>query len=119
VARTLADTFRRPGDFVARYGGEEFVAVLPATGERGAAALAERMRERVESLGIPHRSSAISPSVTISIGTATTIPGPGMKPEELVQVADAALYRAKRQGRNRVEVSPTAAAPKPGTPATS
>jgi len=112
VARALADTFRRPGDLVARYGGEEFVAVLPATGERGAAALAERMRARVESLGIPNGSSPISPSVTISIGTATAVPGPGLKPEELVRRADAALYRAKEQGRNRVEVSP---APRPRT----
>jgi len=118
VARALADTFRRPGDLVARYGGEEFVAVLPATGEKGAAALAERMRERVESLRIPHCSSAVSPSVTISIGTATTVPGPGTKPEELIQLADAALYRAKRKGRNRVEVTP-AAASNPGTPAPS
>jgi diguanylate cyclase (GGDEF)-like protein len=119
VARALVDTFRRPGDLVARYGGEEFVAVLPATGEKGAAALAERMRERVESLGIPHRSSPISSSVTISIGTATTVPGPAMKPEELVQLADAALYRAKRQGRNRIEVSPMAPAPSSGRPAPS
>ncbi len=105
VARALAETFRRPGDLVARYGGEEFVTVLPSTAEKGAAALAEKMRAAIEALQIPHRNSPIRSVVTISVGVATVVPQPGSEPEGLVDAADRALYAAKQQGRNRVVVA--------------
>ena len=94
VARMLREALHRAGDLVARYGGEEFAVLLPEMDAVHAAGVAEMLRRRVESLG----------TVTISIGVASmTPPRDGIGCEELVRVADAALYEAKRMGRNRVQ----------------
>jgi two-component system, chemotaxis family, response regulator WspR len=106
VLRTVAATIRReinqPRDLVARFGGEEFAVVLPGTGSGGARLLAEKMRRDVAALALPHAGSAVSEHLTISIGVATLTPGEGVAETSLVEEADAALYRAKRDGRNRV-----------------
>jgi diguanylate cyclase (GGDEF)-like protein len=102
VATEIREALTRPGDLVARYGGEEFAAILPSTPARGAHAVAEMLRSRVESLATPH-SGATSGVVTISLGVATASPGAASSPETLVAAADEALYRAKRAGKNRVE----------------
>lgn len=102
VAKTLAANIHRPGDLVARYGGEEFVILLPDTTTRGCQVIAERMRTAVESLGINHTKSSAYPSLTMSFGVATIIPGGDVAPELLLIPADEALYRAKASGRNRV-----------------
>lgn len=93
----------RTVDIVARYGGEEFVVALPETTYEGAMAYAERLRERIEAH--PFRSASAQPvSLTASIGIAT-FPAPGVDGiETLLASADAALYRAKQDGRNRVAV---------------
>ncbi len=92
----------RAVDVVARFGGEEFVVVLPETGEDGAVALAERIRARVEETPPVTGGEYGWLRVTVSIGVAT-VPSPRVNsPEELIAVADEALYRAKAQGRNRV-----------------
>ena len=91
----------RSVDVVARYGGEEFVVVLPETGEEGAVVFAERIRERIaeQSFG---RSEGVRLPITASIGVAT-FPAPAVDSvEDLFASADAALYRAKAEGRNRV-----------------
>ncbi len=104
VAGEIREALTRPGDLVARYGGEEFAAVLPSTPSRGAAAVAEVLRLRVESMATRH-PRAPSGIVTISLGVATASPGDASSPESLVAMADEALYRAKRAGKNRVEVA--------------
>jgi len=92
----------RAVDVVARFGGEEFLVVLPETGEEGAVALAERIRARVEETPPVTGGEYGWLRVTVSIGVAT-VPSPRVNsPEELIAVADEALYRAKAQGRNRV-----------------
>lgn len=106
IGSALAATLGRGGDFIARYGGEEFICVLPNTDTRGAAAMGEKLRAMVEELQIPHQSSSISPTVTISLGVAHVTPDKGVAPESLVEQADAMLYRAKRDGRNRVASLP-------------
>ena len=88
----------RSGDVLFRYGGEEFCVLLPRTGEGGARRLAERVRGAVDALRIPAGEGTIRPSV--SLGVAAALPGDGAA--ELMAKADAALYRAKRSGRNRV-----------------
>ncbi len=103
VANVLAEAIRRPADFVARYGGEEFVVVLPDTGSDGAAGVAESLRARIEQLD--HQSCDLEADVTISAGVATTTPDASAVPDGLVAAADDALYRAKRGGRNRVEIA--------------
>lgn len=102
----VADVFRevagRSGNLVARYGGEEFVVLLRDTSVSGATKLAEQLRAACEARRIPHPASSVSRYVTISLGVAATQPSPGVTDSELVEEADAALYRAKRDGRNRV-----------------
>lgn len=102
VAGALQTRVNRPGDLFARYGGEEFVAVLSETGRPEAVAIAERMRVAVADLKIAHPKKASRPDVTISVGVATIIPVVGDEASSLLAAADAALYSAKKQGKNRV-----------------
>ena len=104
VARALAGGCRRPRDVLARYGGEEFVAILPHTDLAGATAVAEGLREDIESLGLEHGASAFG-VVTVSIGVATTSGEKQTTPGELLRRADEALYIAKHSGRNRVHAA--------------
>lgn len=88
-------------DFVARYGGEEFVITLADSSFNDALVFAERMRNRVEQLGIPHSGSRISQVVTISVGVACSDSN-AENGGQLLKMADEALYQAKGSGRNRV-----------------
>ena len=88
-------------DFVARYGGEEFVIVLTDSSFNDALVFAERMRNRVEQLGLPHSGSRISQVVTISVGVACS-DGQADNGAELLKLADEALYQSKERGRNCV-----------------
>ncbi|MEQ3680717.1 diguanylate cyclase [Alcanivorax sp.] len=88
-------------DFVARYGGEEFVITLANSSFNDALVLAERMRNRVEQLGIPHSGSRVSQVVTISVGVACS-DSSAENGGQLLKMADEALYQAKGSGRNRV-----------------
>jgi len=103
VAKTIEKTLKRPGDFCARYGGEEFIIVLPATERTGAMKIAEEIRANVSSLNIPHDKSLPFRLVTISLGIATKEPGTDLSHEQLLKMADDALYLAKENGRNRAE----------------
>ena len=111
VANTLATSLKRAGDFVARYGGEEFVAILPSLNDKGVHVMAETMRESVAKLRIPHRSSAIAPYVTISIGAVSLMPVFGTVSRSMVATCDQQLYRAKSHGRNRVCIERNSNAP--------
>jgi diguanylate cyclase (GGDEF)-like protein/PAS domain S-box-containing protein len=96
--RQVADLLQRAArgtDLVARYGGEEFAVVLPDTDHAGSLVVAERLRRAVAGASWPHRA------VTISIGSATSDAGETDGPT-LIKEADAALYRSKAEGRNRV-----------------
>lgn len=102
VAQTLSDALQRAGDLVARYGGEEFALLLPETDAEHAQQLAWILRDLIAALDIPHPASPFR-QVTVSIGVTTVVPPrDGSGAQELVRVADEALYDAKRQGRNRV-----------------
>jgi diguanylate cyclase (GGDEF)-like protein len=101
LANVLAESVKRSGDLAARYGGEEFVVVLRKTDVSGGQALAEKVRLAVEGLGIRHSASKTSPFVTISLGISTMTPRPGETYRQLIDVADRALYQAKKEGRNR------------------
>ncbi len=107
VAGALQDSLFRVEDSVARYGGEEFAAVLPGTEYAGARAVAERMRLAVRELCIPHEKG-IEALVSCSFGVASLIPSGETSAAKLVAQADAALYQAKRSGRNRVLLSDSA-----------
>ena len=90
----------RPYDSVGRYGGEEFLIVAPACGQEAAGVLAERARARLEQMNI--QLNGQTAQVTISMGIATRTSGDS---EELLLLADQALYQAKEKGRNRAEVA--------------
>jgi diguanylate cyclase (GGDEF)-like protein len=112
VAWTLKDTLRRPGDIIARYGGEEFAVLLPATNDEGAAIMANKMREEVAALKIPHSASEISNFITVSMGVATVPSDSGKtSSEDLLKAADRALYQSKKNGRNRVTAEEVTAIP--------
>ncbi len=105
IADTMSELARRPADLVARFGGEEFGIVLPETDAEGALAMAESLRRRIESLGFSHAASPMG-LLTLSGGCATMTPREGETATDLLHAADEALYEAKRQGRNRVEMAP-------------
>ncbi|MDQ8037510.1 MAG: diguanylate cyclase [Pedobacter sp.] len=104
VASALKDFARRPGDLAARYGGEEFVLVLTNATAQQARVVAERVRDKIVELAIPHQRSSHG-NVTASFGVASITPSNRHNgPEALLLAADQALYRAKESGRNRVSV---------------
>lgn len=99
VASALADSLPRAGDSLARYGGEEFAVILPLTEISGAMKVAEQLRQRVEQLAISDRPSPFR-VVTISCGVATSLPTTSQLAQDLIRLADDALYKAKQAGKN-------------------
>jgi diguanylate cyclase (GGDEF)-like protein len=113
IAAMLRASLRFPGDRVARMGGEEFAVVLPQTSLEDARTIAERMRNSIQDLRIPHVKSPTGNVVSISAGVSAS---PGDRSSaDIVAEADKVLYRAKLSGRNRVEC--WSADPAPITPA--
>lgn len=96
IARALESEVHEPNEVLARFGGEEFAILLPNTQIDEAMQRAQQVRARCEDAG---RDT----DVTVSVGVAVCVPRGGLKPAQLLDEADAALYRAKKAGRNRVE----------------
>lgn len=107
IAGILRSAIQRPADIVARYGGEEFAIVLPNTDVEGAETIAERIRVLTHRAKIPHAGSSISKFVTLSSGIGVMYPHPLKAPDDLVTIADRALYQAKEDGRDRSVAFPT------------
>ncbi|GAB5094544.1 diguanylate cyclase [Caballeronia sp. LP006] len=101
IAHAIETSLNRPADLAARFGGEEFAVVLPSTSAPGLRLLGEKIRIAVEALQVPHAGSATD-FVTVSVGGATQDVIDENASKQLVESADLALYRAKRDGRNRV-----------------
>jgi diguanylate cyclase (GGDEF)-like protein len=101
VATALQLSVRQDVDLAARYGGEEFALVLPGADLRVAEEVARRAHAAVLAAAEPHAAAPFG-QVTISVGVVALVPDEGMGPEGLIRMADAALYRAKQEGRNRV-----------------
>ena len=104
IAAIVSSVAGRPGDAVARYGGEEFAVILPNTKLDGAATIAQAICEAIRAAEIPHDASD-GGQVTVSIGVACLMPVQGTAPAQLAMHADAALYAAKRAGRNRIHAA--------------
>jgi diguanylate cyclase (GGDEF)-like protein len=101
VSACIKRCLRRSADISCRYGGEEFCLILPETDSKGALALAEELRESIESCQISYNNIAIN--LTISCGISTYLQQKNIKPEHLFAVADQALYEAKDNGRNQIK----------------
>ncbi|MEM7019847.1 MAG: diguanylate cyclase, partial [Pseudomonadota bacterium] len=104
VAKTLKQHAKRPYDVAARYGGEEFAVILPQTHLDDACRIAESIRKGVEALDIPHQESQIKEVVSMSFGVVSLVPARHGDINELVKLADEALYQSKAYGRDRVSV---------------
>lgn len=101
VAGVLRASARSEADLPARLGGEEFAVLLPRTSGTQAMLVAERIREGVARLRIPNPGTPLGSILTVSLGAAATVPEPESRPQDMIEAADHALYRAKTQGRNR------------------
>lgn len=102
IAEVMSTLFCRPGELCARLGGEEFAIILPATDTGQARMAAERLRQSIAALAIPHGASPVGPYVTLSIGIAQLDSTAMEAFDQLLQRADQALYRAKAAGRDQV-----------------
>jgi diguanylate cyclase (GGDEF)-like protein len=102
IVKALKSQLNRPTDVVTRYGGEEFAVILPDSKTEGSQIIAEKLRNAVSALSIPHDESAVADHVTISVGIATYQPGIGCDAACFLELADTALYSAKHDGRNCV-----------------
>lgn len=106
VLITVANAIRsplRPNDMIARFGGEEFAVLLPETTVSNAKVIAERLREHVCNADPGMLDNRELPSVTISLGIAGRLPGYSL--DTMITAADVAMYHAKANGKNRVEVA--------------
>lgn len=105
VAAVLGQCVRRAGEMVARYGGEEFVMLLPGADMAHACDTAQKCLELMQDAGLLHAASPTSDWVTLSIGVACLQPDASRDVTTMVNAADAAMYRAKSNGRARYEVA--------------
>jgi len=113
IAAAIQATFRRPTDIAARFGGEEFIVLLAGTEAATARALGDGLCKRVAGLRIEHSESPPINQVTVSIGGASTIPQIGDSGLVLIDIADKALYEAKRLGKNQIAMGGLDLAPHP------
>jgi len=104
VALALSNSVRG-NDLAARYGGEEFVIVLPDSNTETANIVAKRIRSKLKEMQIPHEGSKASEYVSISMGISSVRHSNSISPQELIEAADRALYKAKEQGRDRAVIS--------------
>jgi len=104
LVMVLLKEVRRSGEMVARYGGEEFVVLMPDTNLQNALATAQRIQQAVSALSLRH-AAAPTGKVTFSYGVVSVVPTLHQTSNELIERADAALYRAKANGRDRIEVT--------------
>lgn len=102
VAFGIKNSFTREVDLSARYGGEEFMIILPNTPTDSATRQAEKMRQNIWALAIPHQSSPVAARVSISAGVYTIHDTQGLSLKTCISFADKALYQAKAAGRNQV-----------------
>lgn len=104
VAQALKSVTRSSDQITARYGGEEFAVLLENCDGEQLAQVSERLRRAVLTLAIPHGSELAEPFVTVSVGASRLVPQPELPVDELIKAADTALYKAKADGRNCVQV---------------
>jgi two-component system chemotaxis family response regulator WspR len=102
IATVMQQHFMRPTDLTARFGGEEFAVIMPATALSPLPSLGESLRRSVEDLCILHSASSVSEYITVSIGGTSMIPQSTESFLLLIDLADEALYQAKKQGKNQV-----------------
>ncbi|MBW4660373.1 MAG: diguanylate cyclase [Drouetiella hepatica Uher 2000/2452] len=102
IATVLKATAKRSTDLPTRYGGEEMVVILPNTPAAGALQVAKEIQMGIRHLQIQHIASPVSRYVTLSFGVATLMPTMELAAKHLIAAADAALYQAKAEGRNRI-----------------
>lgn len=114
IATVMLEMTNRSGEFAARMGGEEFAMFFPTMKLAAALEVAERVRNGVLNLRIPHEKSLTSEYVSVSIGVVSYLPEWDMEFDQLLQVADNALYESKTNGRNRVTVGDVAASENSG-----
>lgn len=106
IVTAVHSQLNRAADVLARYGGEEFVVILSACDKQGAMLVAEKIRQAISDLRIPHIRSDVADHITVSLGISTGGPGHCISGDELVETADRALYAAKHGGRNAVHWLP-------------
>lgn len=104
ISQCIKSTLKRKTDCVARYGGEEFICILPYTDLNGAIRTANNIKDAVNLLKIPHEKSSVDKFVTISQGIYTIDPINMLDIKVCIDNVDKALYMAKRNGRNRIEI---------------
>ncbi|MEM6436469.1 MAG: diguanylate cyclase [Cyanobacteria bacterium P01_D01_bin.115] len=103
VAQAALAVVNRAADLVARYGGEEFAVILANTELKGAYTIAQRIRDNIVQLNLPHASSPVHTVVTASLGVSAIVPSSEALPNVLIRQADQALYSAKQAGRNNCQ----------------
>jgi diguanylate cyclase (GGDEF)-like protein len=108
VALAMSTAIERPSDLVARIGGEEFAVLLPETSAAEALPVAAAISRELERIQFDAKDPENSGQITLSMGIADIIPVPGQSPHQLIARADRALYKAKENGRNRIEIEPAA-----------
>lgn len=105
IAKATHELIEDYNNLVARYGGEEFVIILPNMNSNEAYEIAKQVKETIKNMQIKHASTTDEQYVTVSIGVGTLIPTQENEKEDLIQLADQAVYEAKSQGRNRIIVN--------------
>lgn len=102
LSNLLAKCIQRPADLAARYGGEEFILLLPEADIEGAYTIARLAMNKLDQLKLEHKGSTVSEHVTLSIGIATVQSADVSSTEEIINIADKQLYKAKSSGRNQI-----------------